>query len=140
MAALAATATAGALAIALPSAAQAASTPDVRITEWMYSPVSTGAEFIELTNVGTTPVSLAGWSFDDDSRTPGTVALDSLGTLTPGESAIITDTTAAAFRTEWSLGADVKVLGRNPAGLGRADEINLFDGTDQVAKLTHFSR
>lgn len=132
---LAATATAGALAVALPTAAQAAAAPDVRITEWMYSPGSTGAEFVEFTNLGATPVSLAGWSFDDDSETPGTVALDSLGTLAPGESAILTESTAAAFRTEWSLGADVKVLGGNTAGLGRADELNLYDGTDPVANL-----
>jgi len=135
VAALAATATAGTLAFALPTAAQAAAAPDVRITEWMYSPGSTGAEFVEFTNLGATPVSLAGWSFDDDSETPGTVALDSLGTLAPGESAIVTDTTEAAFRTEWSLGAGVKVLGGNTAGLGRADELNLYDGTDPVANL-----
>lgn len=135
VAALAATATAGTLAFALPTAAQAAAAPDVRITEWMYSPGSTGGEFVEFTNLGATPVSLAGWSFDDDSETPGTVALDSLGTLAPGESAILTESTAAAFRTEWSLGADVKVLGGNTAGLGRADELNLFDGTDPVANL-----
>ena len=84
VAALAATATAGTLAFAFPTAAQAAAAPDVRITEWMYSPGSTGAEFVEFTNLGTTSVSLAGWSFDDDSETPGTVALDSLGTLAPG--------------------------------------------------------
>ncbi|MEN0085851.1 MAG: lamin tail domain-containing protein, partial [Leifsonia sp.] len=135
MAALAATATAGTLAFALPTAAQAAAAPDVRITEWMYSPGTTGGEFIEFTNLGTTPISLTGWSFDDDSRTPGTVALDSLGTLAPGESAIVTESTAAAFRTEWSLGAGVKVLGGNTATLGRADEINLFDGPDAVANL-----
>ncbi|RDV45148.1 hypothetical protein DOE76_07690 [Leifsonia sp. ku-ls] len=135
MAALAATATAGALAIALPSAAQAASTPDVRITEWMYSPSGSGGEFIEFTNLGSTSVSLAGWSFDDDSRTPGTVPLDGLGTLAPGESAIITESPAATFRTDWSLGAGVKVLGDNTVTLQRSDEINLFDGPDAVANL-----
>ncbi|SEA49276.1 Esterase-like activity of phytase [Leifsonia sp. 21MFCrub1.1] len=135
MAVLAATATAGTLAFALPTAAQAAATPDVRITEWMYSPGTTGGEFIELTNLGSTPVSLAGWSFDDDSETPGTVPLDALGTLASGESAIITESTDAAFRAEWSLGADVKILAGNTTGLGRADEINLFDGTDAVADL-----
>ena len=135
MAVLAATATAGTLALALPTAAQAAATPDVRITEWMYSPGTTGGEFIELTNLGTTPVSLTGWSFDDDSETPGTVPLDGLGTLASGESAIITESADAAFRTDWSLGADVKVLAGNTTGLGRADEINLFDGPDAVANL-----
>lgn len=135
MAVLAATATAGTLAFALPTAAQAAATPDVRITEWMYSPGTTGGEFIELTNLGSMPVSLAGWSFDDDSETPGTVPLDALGTLASGESAIITESTDAAFRAEWSLGADVKILAGNTTGLGRADEINLFDGTDAAANL-----
>ncbi|GAA2048224.1 hypothetical protein GCM10009820_02950 [Leifsonia soli] len=135
MAVLAATATAGTLAFALPTAAQAAATPDVRITEWMYSPGTTGGEFIELTNLGSTPVSLTGWSFDDDSETPGTVPLDALGTLASGESAIITESADAAFRSEWSLGADVKILAGNTTGLGRADEINLFDGTDAVADL-----
>jgi len=130
-----ATATAGALAVALPTAAQAAAAPDVRITEWMYSPGSTGAEFVEFTNLGSDPVSLAGWSFDDDSETPGTVSLDGLGTLAAGESAIITESTDAAFRSEWGLGADVKILAGNTTGLGRGDEINLFDGTDAVANL-----
>lgn len=135
MAALAATATAGALAIALPTAAQAAGTPDVRITEWMYNPLTSAGEFLEFTNLGSTPVDLAGWSFDDDSETPGTVALGGLGTLAPGESAIITEATDAVFRTQWALGPSVKILAGNLTGLGRADEINLFDGPDAVANL-----
>jgi len=132
---LAATATAGTLAFALPTAAQAAGTPDVRITEWMYGPGTTGGEFVEFTNLGSTPVDLTGWSFDDDSETPGTVPLDSLGTLAAGESAIITESTDAAFRAEWRLGSQVKILPGNTTGLGRADEINLFDGPDAVANL-----
>ncbi|MEV8214190.1 lamin tail domain-containing protein [Leifsonia sp. NPDC077715] len=135
VAALAATATAGTLAFALPTAAQAVATPDVRITEWMYSPGTTGGEFVEFTNLGSTPVDLTGWSFDDDSETPGTVPLGSLGTLAPGESAIITESGDADFRAEWSLGSQVKILPGNTTGLGRADEINLFDGPDAVANL-----
>ncbi|MDN4614145.1 lamin tail domain-containing protein [Leifsonia sp. F6_8S_P_1B] len=133
--AIAAAATAGALAIAVPTAAQAAATPDVRITEWMYNPVNSSGEFFELTNLGTAPVSLAGWSFDDDSRLPGTVPLDSLGTLAVGESAIVTESADATFRAEWGLSGGVKFLAGNTVGLGRADEINIFDGTDAVANL-----
>ena len=81
------------------------------------------------------PVSLAGWSFDDDSKAPGTVPLDSLGTLAAGESAIITESADATFRSEWGLGADVKILAGNTTNLGRADEINIFDGPDAVANL-----
>lgn len=135
MAALAATATAGTLAIVLPSAAYAAATPDVRITEWMYTPVGSSGEFVEFTNLGSTPVSLAGWSFDDDSETPGTVPLDGLGTLAPGESAIITESAEATFRADWGLGAQVKILAGNTTTLSRGDEINLFDGPDPVANL-----
>ena len=136
VAVLAAVATAGAaLAIALPTAASAADAPDVRITEWMYNPVLSSGEYIELTNLGSTPVSLAGWSFDDDSRTPGTVPLDSLGTLAAGQSAIVTESADATFRSEWKLGADVKILAGNTTNLGRADEINIFDGPDAVANL-----
>ena len=135
VAALAVTATAGTLAFALPTAAQAAGTPDVRITEWMYGPGTTGGEFVEFTNLGSTPVDFTGWSFDDDSETPGTVPLDSLGTLASGESAIITESTDAAFRAEWKLRSQVKILAGNTTGLGRADEINLFDGPDAVANL-----
>lgn len=133
--ALAVTAVAGALAIALPTAASAADAPSVRITEWMYNPVASSGEFFEITNLGSAPVSLAGWSFDDDSETPGTVPLDSLGTLAVGQSAIVTESADATFRSEWGLGADVKILAGNTTNLGRADEINIFNGPDAVANL-----
>ncbi|GIT81576.1 hypothetical protein LLS1_32450 [Leifsonia sp. LS1] len=135
VAVLAAAATAGALAVALPAAASAADASGVRITEWMYNPVNSSGEFIEFTNLGAAPVSLAGWSFDDDSETPGTVPLDGLGTLAVGESAIITESPDATFRAEWGLDASVKILAGNTIGLGRADEINLFSGPDAVANL-----
>ncbi|THG28966.1 hypothetical protein E6C70_13120 [Glaciibacter flavus] len=122
-------------ALAVPTTVQAADAASVKITEWMYNPVSSSGEYVEFTNLGAAPVSLAGWSFDDDSRTPGTVPLDSLGTLAVGQSAIITESADATFRTEWSLGADVKILAGNTTNLGRADEINLFNGPDAVANL-----
>lgn len=132
---LAATATIGAVAVALPAAATAADAPDVRITEWMYNPVNSSGEFFEITNLGTAPVSLAGWSYADDSATPGAVPLDSLGTLAVGQSAIVTESTDAVFRSEWKLGADVRILAGNTLKLGRSDQINIYDGTDPVANL-----
>ncbi|HWJ86254.1 MAG TPA: lamin tail domain-containing protein, partial [Cellulomonas sp.] len=89
VAALVGLTTVSVLATALPATAQVEAAPDVRITEWMYNPVHSAGEYIEITNLGATAVSLAGWSFDDDSRAPGTVPLDGLGTLAAGESAII---------------------------------------------------
>jgi LPXTG-motif cell wall-anchored protein len=134
VAALAATAIAGALAVALPAAAQAAA-PDVKITEWMYNPATSSGEFFEFTNLSSAPVSLAGWSFSDSARSPGAVPLASLGTLAAGQSAIVTESADTTFRTEWGLGAGVKILAGNAVNLGRSDEINLFDGPDATANL-----
>ena len=74
---------------------------DVRITEWMYSGGS--GEFIEFTNLGTSAVDFTGWSYDDDSRTPGVFSLSAFGLVGAGESVIITETEAATFRLDWRL-------------------------------------
>jgi hypothetical protein len=37
---------------------------DMFITEWMYN----GNEFVEFTNLGTEPIDMTGWSFDDSSQ------------------------------------------------------------------------
>jgi 2',3'-cyclic-nucleotide 2'-phosphodiesterase (5'-nucleotidase family) len=107
----------------------------VVITEWMYNPATAGAEFVELTNVGGAPVNMANYSFDDDSRTAGTFSLSSLGTLAPGESGVMIEGTAAAFRADWGLAPDVKTAEGNTANLGRADEINIFETTPQGTNL-----
>ncbi|MEH1825185.1 MAG: lamin tail domain-containing protein [Nostoc sp.] len=109
----------------------------LRITEYMYSSAATG-EFVELTNVSNTAIDLTGWSFDDDTRTPGSFNLSGFGTIASGESVIITEATAAAFRTAWSLPASVKVLGGNANNLGRADEINIYNASNNlIDRLTY---
>jgi predicted extracellular nuclease len=106
----------------------------IRISEWMYN----GDEFIELTNFGPAAVDFTGWSFDDDSRTPGLVSLSLLGTVNPGEAVIIAESAADTFRANWNLPASVKVLGGNSANLGRNDEINIFDASNSlVDRLTY---
>jgi predicted extracellular nuclease len=115
-------------------ASPAVAVTGVRISEWMYN----GAEFIELTNFGPSPVDFTGWSFDDDSRTPGAVSLSSFGTVAVGESIIIAESPVAEFRTIWGLAASVKVLGENATNLGRADEINVYDAASAlVDRLTY---
>ncbi|RYE92785.1 MAG: hypothetical protein EOO77_46340, partial [Oxalobacteraceae bacterium] len=114
----------------------------IRVTEYMYSS-SNGAgngvgEFIELTNVGNAAVDLTGWSFDDNTRTPGSFAIGSFGTVQPNESVIITDAPAALFRQFWFLPASVKVVGGSDQGLGRSDEINIYDASNTlVTRLTY---
>ena len=116
--------------IALPAAAQ------MRITEYMYG--GANGEFIEFTNVGTAAIDMSGWSFDDDSEAAGTVSLSAFGTVAAGESVILTETGAAAFRTAWSLCDAVKVIGGNATNLGRDDEINLFDAGGQLVDRLHY--
>jgi len=109
---------------------------EVRITEWMYSGGS--GEFIEFTNLGATAVDFAGWSYDDDSRTPGVFDLSGFGMVGSGESVVITETSADTFRLDWGLAATVKVLGGYTNNIGRADELNLFDGAGAlVDRLTY---
>ncbi len=112
-----------------------ASAGRIEITEFMYSGIN--GEFIEFTNVGGSPIDLTGWSFDDDSRLAGTVSLSAFGIVQPGESVILTETAADAFRVAWSLTAATKVIGGLTTNLGRNDEINLYDASNNlVDRLT----
>lgn len=110
---------------AMLAAGQASAASGVFITEWLYDAPS--GEFVEFTNLSGSAVDFAGWSFDDDSRISGVFDLSSFGIVEHGESVIITEASAAAFRANWGLDASVKVLGGYTNNLGRNDEINLFD-------------
>lgn len=116
-----------ALALAAPLAHAAS---DLQITEWMYS--GNGGEFIEFTNMGSTAQDFSGWSYDDDSRLPGSFDLSAFGIVGVGESVIITESDAAAFRASWALAGAVKVLGGYTNNIGRSDEINLFDASGSL--------
>lgn len=123
--------------LGLAAVVPAAEAGSVYITEWEYNGTGS-AEFIEFTNLGTTAVDFTGWSFDDDSNTPGVVSLSSIGLLAAGESAILSEKSAEVFRAAWGLGAGVKIVGDNAANLGRNDKINLFDaGGNVVDALTY---
>ena len=119
-------------ALGLTAAAQA----DMRITEWAYS--ASNGEFVEFTNVGAAAIDLTGWSYDDDSRLPGTLDLSAFGIVQPGESVVITESVEADFRAAWGLPASVDVIGEYTNNLGRNDEINLFDiGGNLIDRLTY---
>jgi len=110
----------------------------IRITEYMRG--GTNGEFVEFTNVGGSAVDMTGWSFDDSSRTSGSFSLSSFGVVQPGESVILTEDTAAAFRTAWGLPNTVKVIGGLTQNLGASDEINLYDNTNTlIDRLTYVS-
>ena len=112
----------------------------IRITEYMYNGGGANGigEFVEFTNVGGTDVDMTGWSFDDNTRIPGSQDLSAFGIVKAGESVILTELATADFRTNWKLCAGVKVIGGNSNGLGREDEINLYDASNaQVDRLTY---
>lgn len=95
-------------------------------------------EFVEFTNVGSTPIDMTGWSYDDASRTAGSFSLSAFGIVQPGESVILAEIAEATFRTAWGVCSGVKVIGGSTQNLGRADEINLYDaGGAQVDRLTY---
>lgn len=99
------------------------------ISEWMYA--GTDGEFIEFTNIGPDPVDMTGWSFDDDSQTPGTMDLSGFGVVHVGASVILTEAPAADFATAWGL-SGVAIVGDLTANLGRNDQINLYDADDNL--------
>ena len=106
------------------------------ITEYMYG--GANGEFVEFTNVGNAPVDMTGWSYDDDSRTPGSQSLSSFGTVQAGESVILTESNASTFRTAWNLCSGIKVIGGSTNNLGRDDEINLYNASSTlVDRLTY---
>jgi predicted extracellular nuclease len=111
----------------------------IQITEYLYvSNGSTQREFVELTNVGTTAIDLTDWSFDDNTQISGSFSIGDFGMVAPNESVIITETIALDFRTNWNLAESVKVIGGLNQGLGRNDEINIYDNTGAlVDRLTY---
>ena len=108
----------------------------MRITEFMYS--GNNGEFVEFTNVGATAIDMTGWSYNDNAAIPGAVSLSAFGTVQPGESVILTETDAAAFRTDWNLCNGAPVIGGNTTNIGRSDQINLYDnGNNLVDRITY---
>jgi hypothetical protein len=121
------------LAIAAALVANSASAA-VYITEWQYN----GSEYIEFTNMSKFPVDMTNWSFDDDSRNPGTVDFTPFGVIGAGQSFILAEAEEAAFRLEWGLPESVKVIGGNQTNFGSNDEINLYFPTDALADRLNY--
>ncbi|HUO09876.1 MAG TPA: lamin tail domain-containing protein [Phycisphaerae bacterium] len=100
-------------------------------------------EFVEFTNLGSSPVDMTGWSEDDSNATPNKSnhSLSGLGTLAPGQSGIFTEATPATFRTYWGLAATVPVVGpyTNDNLSTTADSVTLFDSTGTLVDRLDYS-
>ncbi|WP_210649109.1 lamin tail domain-containing protein [Nocardioides sp. SYSU D00065] len=127
---LAATATAaGALSTTTVSPASAAAT-DVVINEMMYHAVSDldGDDYLELTNIGTTPVDLSGWTFSGI-----TLTLPAGTTIAPGGFLVVAKD-AAQFQASYGF-APAAVYGGNLSNSGETVSLKDAAGTtiDTVA-------
>jgi hypothetical protein len=114
----------------------AAAHAQMRITEWMYS--GAGGEFVEFTNMGPAAVNMAdSWFYTDSDQGMMDADLAAFGLVQPGESVLITESPAAAFRAVWGLDAAVKIIGENiNSNLSRVDEINLYHSGMLIDRLT----
>jgi MYXO-CTERM domain-containing protein len=126
------------IAAAAIAAMAGAASADVFISEYLYSGGS--GEFVELYVTATTD--FTGWSFDDDSQTPGEFDLSAAGVVSAGSFVIFTEAAAGDFIAAWNLGSavasgNVVVLGGVTNNLGRNDEINIFNGATLVDRLTY---
>ncbi len=132
--------------------AEGPSGPSLVITEvapWGSGNSPAAADWFEVTNTGTTAVTLTGWKVDDSSKSFATAAeLSGVTSIAPRESVIFMETaslatTRATFLNTW-FGANppaaLQVGGYSGSGLGLStggDAVNLFDGTGAlIASVT----
>ncbi len=106
---------------------------------------STGSDFFEIYNAGTTTVDLTGWRWTDrDLRAWSTGFTLNSSTLLAGETAVIpvasggaggTPSAIAAFKSSWGLSDSVKLIGYTGAGagLGSGDGVVLFNSSGNLA-------
>ncbi len=123
------------LLIAAASTAQA----DVRITEvsaWGSGNAPYATDWFELTNTGSSVVSLAGWQMDDSSNGTAKVAMTGISSIAAGESVIFTENAAkASFLSTWfgsNAPAGLQVGTYTGAGVGLStggDAVNVYNAS-----------
>lgn len=119
----------------------------LRITEVMsdsqHDDPRADGDWFEITNTGTTSVSLAGYSFDDESAQIGASGPFPAITLAPGNSLIVLRESffdVPTFRTLWNIDPSVQILSETQLtsfpGFGAAgDEVYLFNGTGSSSSI-----
>lgn len=114
-------------------------TPNATITS------TANDDWFELTNTGPITVSLAGWSWDDESAIPGVAGFGSITSIGPGESIILTGEasgTAEGWRSAWGVGDSVQVATLTDGGFqglsANGDKVYIFDNTNAVVTFVSF--
>ena len=128
---------AGLFAVATGASAQ------IRITEvapWASGNSPYAVDWFELTNTGTTAVSLSGWKMDDNSASFGSaVALSGITSIAAGESVIFVESASgaaiSAFKSTWfgtsvPAGLQVGYYSGSGVGLGASgDAVYIYNST-----------
>ncbi len=129
---------------------------NVAVTEvaaWSSGNSPLGSDWFEVTNFGTSAVSLIGWTVDDNSNSAASaVPLNGVTSIKPGESVIFIESAneaelaakAQAFIDLWFGGtapAGLQIGNYYGAGIGLStggDAVNLFDDTDTLQASVSF--
>ena len=138
------------LAAALLAIAASAAHADVRITEvapWSSGNSPVGADWFELTNTGTSAVTITGWKMDDSSSAFGSaVALNGITSIAAGESVIFLEGSGSAlvnsFKSQWfgsNVPAGLQIGTYTGSGVGLSadgDAVTIFNASGvQQAKI-----
>jgi hypothetical protein len=112
------------------------------VAPWGSGNAPYAADWFELTNNDTVPVTITGWKMDDNSNSSAlAVALNGVTTLQPGQSAIFVEgsaATATAFTTAW-FGASppsgflIGFYSGSGVGLSTTnDAVNIYDSANNL--------
>ncbi len=140
-----------ALAVAALALAAATAHADIRITEvapWSSGNSPVGADWFELTNTGSSAVSITGWKVDDNSNSFGSaIALTGITSIGAGESVIFIEggsSLAATFRSNWfgasaPAGLQIGFYSGSGIGLGTGgDAVNIYDAAGTLITRVDF--
>ena len=136
-------------AAALAATVASTASASIRITEVMSSSNGGGSptpDWIEVTNYGTSAVSLAGWRMDDGSfNFAASVALSGVATIGAGESVLFIESANGAaisnFRNLWGGLSGVQVGFYSGSGVGFSsggDGACLFDSSNAILSQVSF--
>lgn len=122
------------------------------VTEVMSSSAHPGGpangDWWELTNTGAAAISLNGYSFDDDSVTPGAALLPNGVSIAVGESILFVDESVAnltGWRAAWGISPSVQAYSSAQftgvySGLSAGgDQVNVYDNLNQLVASAIFA-
>jgi hypothetical protein len=109
------------------------------VAPWSSGNSSLGSDWFELTNTGSSAVTITGWRVDDDSANFGnSVVLNDITSIAPGESVIFIESAsskATQFKTLWfgpNAPANLQIGRYNGSGIGLGtggDQVNIFNAS-----------